>query len=47
MLERHGLRYHAAPLHRQVASAWHKVIRLSLPNGQWERTRHRVGRWFR
>jgi NADPH-dependent stearoyl-CoA 9-desaturase len=27
----HGLRYHSAPLHRQVASAWHKVLRLSLP----------------
>jgi len=30
---RYGLRYHAAPLPRQVASAWHKVLRLSLPNG--------------
>lgn len=32
LVERHGLRYHAAPLPRQVASAWHKVLRLSLPN---------------
>ena len=24
---------HAGPLPKQVASAWHKVIRLSLPNG--------------
>jgi len=36
--ERHGLRYHAAPLPRQVASAWHKVVRLSLPNGWWAET---------
>src|SRR3954470_15180365 len=33
VFERYGLTYHAAPLHRQVASAWHKVLRLSLPNG--------------
>jgi fatty acid desaturase len=28
---RYGLRYHSASLPRQVASAWHKVIRLSVP----------------
>jgi linoleoyl-CoA desaturase len=33
LLDRHGLQYHAASLPRQVASAWHKVLRLSLPNG--------------
>jgi fatty acid desaturase len=33
VFERHGLAYNAAPIHRQVASAWHKVFRLSLPNG--------------
>jgi fatty acid desaturase len=33
VFERHGLTYHAAPIGRQVASAWHKVLRLSLPNG--------------
>jgi linoleoyl-CoA desaturase len=33
LFDRYGLRYHAAPLPRQVASAWHKVFRLSLPNG--------------
>jgi linoleoyl-CoA desaturase len=33
LFARYGLRYHAAPLPRQVASAWHKVLRLSLPNG--------------
>ncbi len=32
VFERHGLRYHVAPLPQQVASAWHKVVRLSLPN---------------
>ena len=32
VFERHGLTYHAAPFHRQIASAWHKVFRLSLPN---------------
>lgn len=30
--ERYGLQYVTGPLHRQVASAWGKVIRLSLPN---------------
>ena len=34
LFDRYGLRYHAASLPRQVASAWHKVLRLSLPN-QW------------
>jgi NADPH-dependent stearoyl-CoA 9-desaturase len=38
VFERHGLTYHAAPLHRQVASAWHKVLRLSVPNGWLART---------
>ena len=33
LFERYGLRYHTAPLPQQVASAWHKIIRLSLPNG--------------
>lgn len=31
--EAYRLNYHAAPLHRQLYSAWHKVVRLSLPNG--------------
>jgi linoleoyl-CoA desaturase len=38
VFERHGLAYNAAPLHRQVASAWHKVFRLSLPNDWQART---------
>jgi linoleoyl-CoA desaturase len=33
IFDRYGLRYHSAPLPQQVASAWHKVFRLSLPNG--------------
>jgi fatty acid desaturase len=33
LFEEYGLRYHEAPLPQQVASAWHKVFRLSLPNG--------------
>ncbi|WP_307807919.1 fatty acid desaturase family protein [Nocardioides xinjiangensis] len=31
LFARHGLAYQSAPLLRQVASAWHKVLRLSLP----------------
>lgn len=34
IFDRYGLTYHSAPLPQQVASAWHKVIRLSLPN-EW------------
>jgi linoleoyl-CoA desaturase len=33
IFDRYGLNYHSASLPKQVASAWHKVIRLSLPNG--------------
>jgi fatty acid desaturase len=33
LFERYGLTYTTGSLPRQVASAWHKVIRLSLPNG--------------
>jgi linoleoyl-CoA desaturase len=32
LFDRYGLRYSAGPLPAQVASAWWKVIRLSLPN---------------
>ncbi|GAB3020636.1 putative fatty acid desaturase [Nocardioides flavus (ex Wang et al. 2016)] len=31
VFERHGLAYNSRPLLQQVASAWHKVLRLSLP----------------
>lgn len=32
LFDRYGLSYTSGPLYRQVASAWRKVIRLSLPN---------------
>ncbi len=38
IFERYGLTYNARPLVKQVASAWHKVVRLSLPNGFLEET---------
>jgi fatty acid desaturase len=42
VFEHYGLTYHVAPLHHQVASAWHRVIRLSLPPrstpGPWARS---------
>jgi fatty acid desaturase len=33
LFERYGLDYCERPLPQQVYSAWHKVVRLSLPNG--------------
>jgi linoleoyl-CoA desaturase len=33
LFDKYELNYHSAPLPKQVASAWHKVFRLSLPNG--------------
>jgi linoleoyl-CoA desaturase len=42
IFERYGLTYHTAPLPNQVASAWHKVLRLSLPNGWAGRTGARL-----
>ncbi len=33
LFEKYDLNYHAAPFPKQLASAWHKVVRLSLPNG--------------
>jgi linoleoyl-CoA desaturase len=45
LFERYGLSYNARPLVRQVASSWHRVIRLSLPNGWLAATNRRnVGR---
>src|SRR3954464_15150860 len=38
LFQRHGLSYNARPLVRQVGSAWHRVLRLSLPNGWLEET---------
>jgi fatty acid desaturase len=39
IFDRYGLQYHSAPLYKQVGSAWHKVIRLSLPNDWLAETR--------
>ncbi|SDF99364.1 linoleoyl-CoA desaturase [Blastococcus aurantiacus] len=39
IFDRYELTYHSAPLVQQVASAWHKVIRLSLPNDWLAETR--------
>ena len=33
LFDRYELNYHSAPLPQQVYSAWHRVVRLSLPNG--------------
>ena len=33
LFEKYDLNYHTAPMPQQVYSAWHKVVRLSLPNG--------------
>ncbi len=33
LFKKYDLNYHEAPLPQQVYSAWHKVVRLSLPNG--------------
>ncbi len=41
LFERYGLSYNARPLPQQVASAWHKVLRLSLPNGWLAETNRR------
>ncbi len=41
LCEKYGLRYHTAPLVQQVASAWHRVFRLSLPNGWLAATNRR------
>ncbi|UDY23252.1 fatty acid desaturase family protein [Nocardioides sp. Kera G14] len=38
LFQRYGLSYNTRPLPLQVASAWHKTIRLSFPNGWWEST---------
>ncbi len=32
IFEEFALDYHSAPLPQQVGSAWHKIVRLSLPN---------------
>jgi NADPH-dependent stearoyl-CoA 9-desaturase len=52
LFERYGLSYNARPLPRQVASAWHRVLRLSFPNGwldetTWANAPRQVARLFR
>jgi NADPH-dependent stearoyl-CoA 9-desaturase len=44
LFQRYGLSYNTRPLVRQVGSAWHRVVRLSFPNG-WlaETNRHNLG----
>ncbi|MFL6088821.1 MAG: fatty acid desaturase family protein [Aeromicrobium sp.] len=32
LFDKYELNYHAAPLPQQVYSAWHRIVRLSLPN---------------
>ena len=41
IFDRYGLTYHSRPLPQQVYSAWHKVVRLSLPNGFMDTTTKR------
>jgi linoleoyl-CoA desaturase len=41
LFERYGLDYCERPLPQQVYSAWHKVVRLSLPNGWLDQTNAR------
>ncbi len=38
LFDKYELNYHSASLPRQVGSAWHKIVRLSLPNGWLEQT---------
>jgi linoleoyl-CoA desaturase len=39
LFDRYGLNYHVAPFPQQLYSAWHKVVRLSLPNGWLQETK--------
>ncbi len=41
LFDRYDLAYNARPLVRQVGSAWHRVVRLSLPNGWLAETNRR------
>ena len=44
LFEQYGLRYTTGPLPAQVASAWAKVVRLSLPNDFVENATKKLGR---
>jgi linoleoyl-CoA desaturase len=41
LFDKYGLDYNARPLVQQVGSAWHRVVRLSLPNGWLAETNRR------
>jgi NADPH-dependent stearoyl-CoA 9-desaturase len=41
LFQKYGLSYCSRPLPQQVYSAWHKVVRLSLPNGFMDTTTKR------
>jgi linoleoyl-CoA desaturase len=41
LFQRYGLSYNTRPLVRQVGSAWHRVLRLSFPNGWLAETNKR------
>jgi len=38
LFDKYELNYHSAPLPKQVYSAWHKIVRLSLPNDWLSKT---------
>ena len=40
LFDKYGLSYNTRPMPQQVASAWHRIVRLSLPNG-WLATTNR------
>jgi linoleoyl-CoA desaturase len=42
LFEKYELNYHSAPLPKQVYSAWHRIVRLSLPNGWLDETTPRT-----
>jgi linoleoyl-CoA desaturase len=46
LFERYDLPYVTGPLPKQVASAWHKVVRLALPNNAFGRV-NRAPAWVK
>lgn len=47
IFDEYGLKYTTGPLPKQVASAWSKVVRLSLPNDFAAKLTSRFGRGVR
>ena len=41
IFERYGFDYVTGPMPVQLASAWGKIFRYALPNGQWGEVRRR------